>query len=72
MVYGGILQIWAFMWTEIMNLCTKNAISITNFSILLMNPIAEAGISINSFPATKIKIKSETGTVSGLHQQVVR
>jgi len=69
-MYWGILQIWAFMQTEILNLCRKNAISITKFNISLMNPIVEAGISINSFPATTIKIKSVTGTASGLHQQV--
>lgn len=68
----GILQIWTFMWTEIPDLCSKNAISITKFSILLKNPIVETSISINSFPAIKLKIKSEAGIASGLHWQVDR
>lgn len=67
MMYGGILQIRDFMWTEILNLCSKNAISIMKFNILLMNVIVEASSSFNSFPATKRKIKPETGTASGLH-----
>lgn len=72
MTYGGILQTWDFLWTEILNLCSKNAIGMMKFNILLMNVVVEVSSSFNSFPATKRKIKSQTGTASGLHWQVNR